>query len=141
MRWMALALVASGCASRVQQVPPFRPDWEPAGWEVVGRTNHEECGLYVLFIDWIHLFSNRRARVTGAFGIPVLAPQFGPEESRALYEALAKMPEATHLLAHRTHVQTQGVVLFGRPMFGERCAAVDARAVRMADRSRSAAPP
>lgn len=131
---LLLAASGSGCAQRRATIPPFAPAFAPADWTVLGETNHEECGLYVLAIDWGHLFVDQAARVTGVLAVPIVGPRLLPEEARALYHALDKMPEATHLMAHRSRVETQGIALLGRPVFGERCVAVEARGVRIGDR-------
>jgi len=55
----------------------------------------------------------------------------GKEEGRALYDALAKMPEATNLYAPRTEAKASGLLLMGKPIFGKRCAKVEARGVKI----------
>ena len=127
-----LSLVA-GCATRVHRIPAFEPELTDAQHVVLPAVEAEDCGLYVFFIDWAHVFSNQRTRITGTPHIPFVGPRLLPEESRGLYFALEQAPEATHLIGHRAHLQTQGVAILGRPLFGERCAAVVARPARVGE--------
>ncbi|MCA9492026.1 MAG: hypothetical protein KC621_18965 [Myxococcales bacterium] len=125
-----LPLVAlCACATRVHHVPELKPAWSEGPWEVEGRVRTESCAIYILAVDWPHLFADESARVDGA----VLRPPWSrvvPEERRALYDAMQRLPDATHILAPRSHVETVGVSILGRPLFGERCAAVDVTGVR-----------
>lgn len=131
-------LLGGGCTMKTHSAPLAAPEFAKADYTVLGKTNHEECGTYII-LDWAHLFANQKA-VTAApsGGIESLLIGFisggNPEESRALYHALDKMPEATHLLAHRAHTTTSGVLIFGRPLFGERCSSVEAHGVKIGER-------
>lgn len=143
MRRLLLAVSAgvllAGCTLKTHGVPGANPEFAKADYQVLGKTNHEECGTYILAIDWGHLFANQKARVSvsnGGIGA-LFGALFGGgtrEESRALYHALDKMPEATHLMAHRSHTTVSGVVFFGAPIFGERCSSVEARGVKIGDK-------
>jgi hypothetical protein len=130
----------TGCTRKTHGVPGANPEFAKADYTVLGKTNHEECGTYILFIDFAHLFANQSAAVTGGAGGPLdallglLGGGGTPEESRALYHALDKMPEATHLMAHRAHTTSAGLLVFGTPMFGERCTAVEARGVKIGEK-------
>lgn len=138
---LAAGLMAlAGCNLKSQSLPGFAPRMASADWQVLGRTNHEECGTYV-FIDWAHLFKNEAAAATAGGGditsliasfIP--SPAGTPEARRALYHALEKVPEATHLLEPRVHVTWKGFALAPVLMFGQRCATVDAHGVRIGER-------
>mgnify|MGYP004081241383 FL=1 len=57
-----------------------------------------------------------------------------PEGSRALYAALEKIPEATHLLDTRSETSSNGVLIFGHPIFGQRCTTVHAWGVKIDER-------
>jgi len=115
-------------------VPAANPEFAKADYTVLGKTNHEECGTYILGFDFGHMFTNQKAQV-GAGGIlSLLGGGMGPEESRAMYHALDKMPEATHLMAHRSHTTASGVLIGMFPIFGERCASVEARGVKIGDK-------
>lgn len=134
-------LMLAACSFKSHTIPGAAPEFAKADYTVLGKTNHEECGTYILGIDFGHLLSNqsggRLAPENGGGGIFALIGGFiggSPEESRAMYHALDKMPEATHLLAHRTHTTTTGLVLGGLPFFGQRCAAVEARGVKIGDK-------
>jgi hypothetical protein len=141
MRRVILALAAgalvAGCTMKKHGVPGANPEFAKADYTVLGKTNHEECGTYILGIDWGHLFANQKAAVSGGGGgLLDLLPfgGMGPEESRAMYHALDKMPEATHLMAHRSHTTASGVLLGMFPIFGERCSSVEARGVKIGDK-------
>jgi len=133
---IALVAVASGCTMKYNSIPEAAPEFAKADYRVLGKTNHEECGSYIFGIDFGHLFSNQRGTRLSASALPQL-PFIGglaPEEARAIYHALDKMPEATHLLAHRTSTVSTGLVFFGSPFFGRRCSAVEARGVVIGDK-------
>lgn len=147
MKRFALALplaVLAGCTMKYHTVPEAAPEFAKADYRVLGKTNHEECGTYILGIDFGHLFNNQRGTRLSASPIgmiPLIGSMGGsPEEARALYHALDKMPEATHLLAHRTHTTSTGLVLFGSPIFGQRCAAVEARGVKIGEKPAEGTP-
>ena len=130
MRWLLLVVVAilSSCTRGQRRVPHAQLEFAKADYEVLGKTEHEACGTYIFAIDWAHLFNNEKTRIPGNLATK------NREESRALYYALEKMPEATHLMAHRSRTTATGLLLGTYPIFGERCAAVQARGVRLADR-------
>lgn len=144
MKRLAMLLpivMLAGCSFKNHSIPGAAPEFAKADYTVLGKTNHEECGTYILGIDWGHLLSNqsggRMAPESSAGGIAaILGSLMGGsrEESRAMYHALDKMPEATHLLAHRTHTTSTGLVIAGTPFFGQRCAAVEARGVKIGDK-------
>jgi hypothetical protein len=147
---LALSAVAmmTGCALKGSTVPGAPIPFAKADYTVLGSTNHEECGTYIFTIDFGHLFKNEGASIMpGTFtldgtlgtGAAVMhSGMLGPEGSRAMYYALEKMPEATHLLAPRVHTELKGVPLFpsaGAPvLFGTRCTTVEARGVKIGDR-------
>ena len=136
--FLAVGLAAmTACNMKGQTIPAFDPNFASADWTVLGKTNHEECGIYV-FVDWQHLFVNQAAGTSGgdiSSMIAGLLPSAAnaPEAQRALYHALEKMPEATHLLEPRIHTHWTGfgMVPFA---FGKRFATVDAHGVRIGDR-------
>ncbi|MBM4369503.1 MAG: hypothetical protein FJ102_25040 [Deltaproteobacteria bacterium] len=155
MRNLAIAAAAfavlAGCSYKNHNAPGFGPSgsrFASADYSVLGETSAEACGTYVFGIDFGHLFVDKagQASVAGGgegalaiLGLPsaalgaILGGGGNPEEQRALYEALDKMPEATHLAARRTHVTTDGLTLgkFGTPIFGKRCATIVAHGVKM----------
>ncbi len=135
---LALIALASGCNFKTHGVPAMKPKPAMADYTILGKTNHEECGTYIFAIDWGHLFSNQKTSIeASSTGFNPLALLMGGkvrEESRALYHALDKMPEATHLLANRSHTTATGLVMFGTPFFGERCVSVEAHGVKIGDK-------
>ncbi|MFT6146715.1 MAG: hypothetical protein ACJAZO_005219 [Myxococcota bacterium] len=146
MRIAAVAALAAGflaltaCNLKSQTIPGFSPRFASADYQVLARTNHEECGTYV-FIDWGHLFKDESATVSASASNPLASilasiPFLGgpPESSRALYHALERIPEATHLLEPRIHTSWEGIALAPFLMFGTRCATVEAHGVRIGDR-------
>lgn len=136
-RLAVLALIVgatAGCNMRYNAIPEAAPEFAKVDYRVLGKTNHEECGTYIFGIDFGHLFTNQAASRYGGTDLPIpFVGGFNPEESRALYHALDKMPEASHLLAHRSNTLSTGFVVFGQPIFGRRCTAVEARGVAIGD--------
>jgi len=139
-----IAAVAAGivaltaCNLKSQTIPGFNPRFASADYQVLARTNHEECGTYV-FIDWGHLFKDESAAVSAGADNPLgailgLLPLGVPETNRALYHALERIPEATHLLEPRVHTSWEGIALAPFLMFGTRCSTVEAHGVRIGDR-------
>ena len=138
---LAASALMAGCTKKIHGVPSANPEWAKADYTVLGKTNHEECGTYIFGIDFGHLFANQKSAVgadPGNAGIgAILSMVVGggtKEESRALYHALDKMPEATHLLAHRSHTTASGLLFGTFPIFGERCTAVEARGVKIGEK-------
>jgi hypothetical protein len=132
----AALVLGSGCTYKQHAIPTMNPEPAKADYTVLGKTNHEECGTYIFSIDWKHLFRNQSAKATAA-NWSHRGPHsmnLNPESSRALYHALDKMPEATHLLASRVHTTGSGLLIGTRPLFGERCASVEARGVRIGEK-------
>ena len=136
----ALALALTGCSMKGARIPEMAPRWAKAGYTVMGKTTEEACGTYILGIDFGHLFANQGGSIKySASGGPLAAiplPIGGPiaEEKRALYHALDKIPEATHLLDVRMEATFVGVGFLGMPFFGQRCATVHARGVIIDER-------
>jgi len=140
---LAVAAIFSGagCSLRHVAVPGADIPFAKADYTILANVNAEECGTYIFGIDWAHLFSNEAASITAGQGGNPLAAILGAlmgsnsaEASRALYMALDKIPEATHLLTPRVHTTATGLVFGMWPIFGSRCAIVDARGVRIGER-------
>ncbi|MDP6931904.1 MAG: lipoprotein [Myxococcota bacterium] len=137
----ALALAGlSGCSLKATTLPGAPIPFAEADYQILGATNAEECGTYILGLDLAHLFETQGAGAVGggdiiqALGGYVTPTVGSPEASRALYYALEKVPEATHLVAPRVHTTVDGISLMGKVIiFGERCASVQARGVRIGD--------
>ena len=142
MRKAILALVAfslSGCALKGAAIPGAPIPWADAGFTVMGKTTEEACGSYVFGIDFGHLFANQGASVKASSSNPLsmltaLVSGGTAEESRALYHALDKIPDATHLLDVRSESSFAGIGTIGLPLFGQRCATVHARGVKIDER-------
>ncbi len=145
MRNLAIAAVAfavlSGCSYKNHAAPGFGPSgsrFASVDYSVLGETSAEACGTYVFGIDFGHLFVDKAGASGGGAADPLsalLGALMGgnPEEARALYEALDKMPEATHLAAYRSHTTSDGLTAgkFGPPIFGKRCSTIVAHGVKM----------
>lgn len=135
--FIASALVLGGCSYKNHNAPGFGAPWASVDYTVLGETSAEACGTYIFGIDFGHLFVDKAGSggAAGADPISALLSMFSgnPEESRALYEALDKMPEATHLAAYRSHITNDGLTAgkFGPPIFGKRCATIVAHGVKM----------
>lgn len=124
----------SGCARRHVGIPGAAIPFAKANYTVLANVNAEECGTYIFGIDWAHLFSNEAAGITGGSILGSLFGGMSAEGSRALYMALDKIPEATHLLSPRVHTSANGLLMGTWPIFGTRCSIVDARGVRIGDK-------
>ncbi len=143
MNKLALAAVLAiplltGCSLKTRSIPDSGIVYAHADYTVLGATSAEACGTYILGIDWGHLFKDQQGSATmGASSNPLSAIMGlisgggGAEEGRALYDALAKMPEATNLYAPRTESKASGLLLMGKPIFGKRCAKVEGRGVKI----------
>ncbi len=136
IKHIGLALIftafASACTFKNARIPTAAIPFAEADYKVMGKTKAETCGAYIFGIDWGHLFSNQSA-VAPVSGVPIL-PFIGGtnrEQRRAMFMALEKMPKATHLLEPRFEGSVKGLILGGLPIFGERCATVHARGVRV----------
>lgn len=139
--FVAAALVLGGCSYKNHNAPGFGARFASVDYSVLGETSAEACGTYVFAIDWGHLFVDKAGAVSGGGASDPLSAILAlvgvgggtPEEQRALYEALDKMPEATNLAAYRSHVTDDGLTFgkFGPPIFGRRCATIVAHGVKM----------
>ncbi|MCB9758866.1 MAG: hypothetical protein H6739_03425 [Alphaproteobacteria bacterium] len=151
MKRFALAALAlgifTGCSMKGSTIPGAPIPFAKADYTVLGATNAEECGSYLFGINFAALFKNEGAMITpgtmtldGTAGMGAAAINMGvmtAEGSKALYMALEKMPEATHLLAPRVHIEANGVTLgpsHAIVIFGKRCATVEARGVKIGDK-------
>ncbi len=129
------SLMAAGCTLKTRDIPTAPVPFASADYTVLGNTNAEACGTYILGIEFSRLFSGEFASYAVDAGLPLPLPSFwgNPEAREALYEALGRMPNATHLLAPRVHTEAEGILLAGQPFFGRRCATIDARGVQIGD--------
>jgi hypothetical protein len=149
----AIAAVGTGCALKGATIPGAPIPFAKADYTVLGATNAEECGAYIIGIDFGHLFKNEGAAIMpgsygldGAIGMQAGFVQSGAmtaEGRRALYVAMEKMPEATHLLAPRVTIETTGIpigpVPGARPLFGKRVLVTRAESQAVPAASASAA--
>ncbi|MEN0067094.1 MAG: hypothetical protein AAGA48_33495, partial [Myxococcota bacterium] len=133
---IVFAAFAGACSFKSAKIPTAPIPFAEADYTVMGKTKAETCGAYIFGIDFGHLFTNQGAALPSALpAIPFLpVPAGNREERRALYMALEKMPKATHLLSPRTEGSFKGLGTVGVPVFGERCATVHARGVKVAER-------
>lgn len=148
MKRLALAALAlgtiTGCSLKGATIPAAPIPFAKADYTVLGSTSAEECGTYVVGIDFGHLFKDEGAMMTpgtmtfdgtaGAGAMLMNNMALGREGSRALYVALEKMPEATHLLAPRVHSEVNGIPLGPYVLFGTKCTSIEAKGVKIGDR-------
>ena len=131
---LSVLVLASGCALKSATIPSADIPFAEADYTVLGNTNAEACGNYVFGIDFVHLFSDRSTTIGGTPGLlGLLTTGLTREGARALYDALEKIPEATHLVAPRVHTNSVGFGIGPVLLFGRRCAIVDARGVVIGD--------
>lgn len=134
-----LLALAPGCALKTRTAPDAPLPFASVDYTVLGETTAESCGTYLFAIDFGHLFSTTSGGTSSSGGGDPLGAilgalpigGMGAEESRALYDALEKMPEATNLYAPRTESEASGILIFGKPIFGKRCAKVIAHGVKI----------
>jgi hypothetical protein len=136
---LLLLVLAPGCALKTRTAPDAPLPFASVNYTILGETTAESCGTYVFGFDFPHMFNGTAGSTSAAAGgnplgailgaLPIGG--MGAEESRALYDALEKMPEATNLYAPRTESEASGILLFGKPIFGKRCAKVTAHGVKL----------
>ena len=133
----ALATLA-GCNLKSHTLPGAPLPFASVDYDVMGATSAEACGTYIFGIDFGHLFTDNQGASGGGGGdaLSMIIGMIGvgglsAEGSRALYDAMEKMPEATNLYAPKVHETVTGFSPFGMPIFGQRCAEVEARGVKL----------
>jgi hypothetical protein len=143
MKKLLLALAAfgtlAGCNLKYHSFPGAPLPFASVDYDVMGATSAEACGTYIFGIDFGHLFVDQQGSSSGGGGGDALSMIIGmlpiggpsPEAARALYDAMEKMPEATNLYAPKIHETVTGISPFGMPIFGQRCAEVEARGVKL----------
>ena len=134
---LAASLVLLGaCNLKYHTFPDAPLRFASVNYTVMGATSAEACGTYIIGIDWGHLFVDQQGGA-GAYAADPLSAVMGlvsapsPEASRAMYEAMEKMPEATNLYAPKIHETVTGFAPFGYPVFGKRCAQIEAHGVKL----------
>lgn len=133
------ALTFAGCNFKHHSFPGAPLPWASVDYDVLGATSAEACGTYIFGIDFGHLFVDQAGGASAGGGGDALSMIIGligvggasPETSRALYDALEKMPEATNLYAPKVHETVTGIAPFEVPIFAQRCAEVEARGVKL----------
>ena len=137
---LALAAMATlaGCNLKSHTFPGAPLPFASVDYDVLGATSAEACGTYIFGIDFGHLFTDNQGSSGGGGGGDALSMIIGmviggssPEAGRALYDAMEKMPEATNLYAPKVHETVTGISPYGIPIFGQRCAEVEARGVKL----------
>lgn len=132
------SVLLSGCNLRYHTFPDAPLRFASVNYTVLGPTSAEACGTYIFGIDWGHLFTDQEGGSSGASADPISAViglitggSMNAEASRALYDALDKMPEATNLYAPKVQTTVTGIAPFGMPLFSQRCASIEARGVKL----------
>ena len=144
MKNIVLALAAfatlAGCNFKHHSFPGAPLPFASVDYDVLGATSAEACGTYIFGIDFGHLFVDQQGGASGGGGggdalsmiIGLVAGSgTSPEAGRALYDAMEKMPEATNLYAPKIHETVTGIAPYSMPIFGQRCAEVEARGVKL----------
>lgn len=136
---LAAFATLAGCNLKYHSFPGAPLPFASVDYDVMGATSAEACGTYIFGIDFGHLFTDQQGSAGGGGGgdplsailgmLPIGGPS--PEAGRALYDAMQKMPEATNLYAPKVHETVTGISPFGTPIFGQRCAEVEARGVKL----------
>ena len=128
-------LLASGCSFLHSTAPDAAIPFARADYKLKGQTAAKECGTYIFGINWGALFSDETASTRGLGG-GFFGALFGGgagtrEEQAAFWDALKKMPGATHVMKSQVRNTFSGFGTVGFPLFGKRCAEVVAHAVHM----------
>ena len=131
---LLIPILATGCSLKTHSIPGADIPFAEANYTVMGKVSHEECGTYTFGLDIAHLFDDQQASggAASSLPIPIPLPTGSPEQGRALYGALEKMPESTHLLSPRVQTETNGIGMGPIIIFGKRCSTVYARGVKVA---------
>jgi hypothetical protein len=132
------SVLLAGCNLRYHTFPDAPLRFASVNYTVLGPTSAEACGTYIFGIDWGHLFVDQEGGASGGSADPISAiigiitgGSLTPEASRALYDALDKMPEATNLYAPKVQTTVTGIAPFGMPLFSQRCSSIEARGVKL----------
>jgi hypothetical protein len=131
---IGLFTLTTGCTLKNTKIPSAGVALAEADYIILGEISATSCGSYILGINWETLFHQESTAVSS--GGNILGALLGsgvssPEASKALYEALDEIPEATHLLAPRVKTESNGFLMGPIPIFADRCATVNARGVRV----------
>ena len=126
------AIAMMGCSFKAAQIQGPMIPFAEANYKVLGNTTSEVCGTHLLMIDWSQILSNDTAGIAVESALPIPIPSGGNlEQRRAMFDALEKIPEATHLLQPRWEQSFDGVGNIAMPFLGKRCATVHARGVKI----------
>jgi hypothetical protein len=124
------AMVGTGCSFNHANVPNAPIEFAASDYELGDKVSQETCNTYILGINFAGLFGSDTATVPSpASALPIPLPGSGaaPEVTEAMYMAVQKMPNATHVVQPRTHVSMSGLTLGSAfPIFGKRCGKVEA---------------
>ena len=131
---VGLMSLSTGCTLKNTKIPSAGVTLAEADYIILGEISATSCGGYILGINWETLFHQESTSISSGgniLGALLGAGAGSPEASRALYDALEEMPEATHLLAPRVKTESNGFHVGPIPVFADRCATVHARGVRV----------
>jgi len=133
-----MMMLMIGCNFKNHSVPGAPLPFASVNYTVMGATSAEACGTYIFGIDWGHLFTDQAGSASAGGSSDPLSALLGaiagggsPEAARAMYDALEKMPEATNVYAPKVHTTVTGFAPFELPIFGKRCAQVEAHGVKL----------
>ena len=121
--------LCAGCSFTSESIPEANIQFAKARYELGGATSAEECGTYILFMNFGTLFGTDTAYTSGGGGGLAALLGGSAEQNQALYMALQKMEGATHLMKPRVVTTFSGIGTTSLPLFGKRCASVTAQAV------------
>ena len=126
------SFLCTACSMKEGRMPAAELPLAPADYEVLGWTTQEACSTYVL------VFRTPERSAAGATGYlsagSVIGGGLTDADSRdALYQAMLAFPDATHLLAPRFEVRSEGLLIAGKPLLGRRCSKVRVRALAVKD--------
>ena len=125
----ASCLILTSCSFKHARMDAADLPLAPADYEVLGWVTETACADYILGI--FRTPQDGPKNVMGFLSPGSIIGGAIPDQDSAdaMYKAMLRYPDATHLLAPRFRIEAKGVVFAGVVIFGERCSEVRVRAV------------
>jgi hypothetical protein len=130
----ALALLSAGCSVRGRAIPEVGVGQIPlatAQYDLLDWVEAKACATYVFGLRFPENKEGARrvGKVTAGSTLGGGPPN--ADAADALYEAMVKLPSATHILVPNYLTQGSGLALGNHILFGRQCAVVRARGLAL----------